>query len=431
MAKIVCPTAPLSDPKQSARDACTFMAGALPADTLGISAAVQQAIPIKHIIVLMKENRSFDHLFGQLSMQGQPDAEPAPASFSNPDTNGLAVARYHEVGVTGAAVRTCDPYDPSHQWADMHAMVDNGAMDGFVKNAAATATVGETSTSANSDGHFVMGYYDQTDIPFYYWLASNFALADHDFASVRSGTWADRDYLVAGTSRGIMDTQSALGALPAGTKLIFDQLDTAKVSWQVYTDDLAPLEFSVDWTGRKMWGSTKLFFSKLANGTLESVTFIDATTDLKTPETDEHPPADVQTGEAWTRMLVQNVLTSPLWKDTALIFTYDEAGGFADHVPPGNSCAPSSDQSMFTELGVRVPLIVISPYARPKFVSHKVHQHTSITRFIETVFNLPALTARDANSDALLDLFDFNCPALLTPPSGMPAAGTGGCMSPP
>jgi hypothetical protein len=122
----------------------------------------------------------------------------------------------------------------------------------------------------------------------------------------------------------------------------------------------------------------------------------------------------------------------------AILWTYDEGGGFFDHVPPPNSAcvARPSDppvggngvpDSDFYELGVRVPMVVISPYARAGYTSHVVQEHTAITRFIETVFNLPALTDRDANSDALLDMFDFGCPpAFLTPPAA-PASGTGGC----
>jgi phospholipase C len=415
-----------TDTKAAMRDACTFTAGARPTDTLPITAAQQKALPIKHIIVLMKENRSFDHLFGALAKQGQPNAEPAPDNFSNPDETGAMVTRFHQTN-------TCVNLDPPHQWNEMHKQVNGGAMDGFVKNAT-MATVGSSDTMPMppSDGHFVMGYYDQSDLPFYYWLASTFALADHDFASVRSGTWANRDYLVAGTSLGIQDTASTLGALPAGTPLIFDSLDKAKVTWQVYTDELlAPLEFSVVWTGRKHWAPTAQLISELGDGTLPQVAFIDATTALDHPETDEHPPADLQTGEAWTRNLVDALVKSKLWGSTVLLYTYDEAGGFADHVPPGNTCAPSADQSKFTELGVRIPLVAISPWAKPKYVSKTVHQHTSITRFIETVFDLPALTARDANSDALLDMFDFCTPALMTLPSALPAAGTGECASPP
>src|SRR5262249_42978360 len=108
------------------------------------------------------------------------------------------------------------------------------------------------------------------------------------------------------------------------------------------------------------------------------------------------------------------------------IFTYDEGGGFADHVPPPNSCVARPEDSAFFELGVRIPLIVISPWARPHYVSHVTHEHTSILRFIETLFDLPALTARDANSDALFDMFDFSCPPRLSPPAA-PPAGAYGC----
>ena len=119
-------------------------------------------------------------------------------------------------------------------------------------------------------------------------------------------------------------------------------------------------------------------------------------------------------------------VTPNAWSSTAILFTYDEAGGFADHVPPSETaCLARPQDSAFHELGARVPLIAISPWARRHFVSHATAQHTSITRFIEAVFGLPALTARDANSDALLDMFD-GCDPLGTPPPA-PAAGTGGC----
>jgi phospholipase C len=113
---------------------------------------------------------------------------------------------------------------------------------------------------------------------------------------------------------------------------------------------------------------------------------------------------------------------------TALIWTYDEGGGFFDHVPPPHSCPPrdgTPGAERFFELGIRVPMVMISPWARPHHVSHVVHQTTSITRFIETIFDLPALTARDANSDALLDMLDFTCP--MPDPAPPPDAGHGGC----
>jgi phospholipase C len=392
------------------RDACSFAAGARATDTLGVSDAFRGAIPIKHVVVVMKENRSFDHLLGRLSKAGQPEAEPVPETWAPRDASGTPVPPFH-------ATTTCVATDPPHQWDEMHAQANGGKMDGFV-------TSGASSTPTVSDGHFTMGYSDQSDLPFYYWLASTYALADRYFPSVLSGTWANRDYLVAATSKGTKNTQS--DPQLDGVPIVFDQLDAAKVSWNVYTDDFAPLEFSVSWGSRKRWGKSKDFFTAAKAGKLPAVSFIDATTAFAPPSTDEHPPGDVQAGEAWTRSVYDAVVQGPSWADTALFFTYDEAGGFADHVPPPRSCAPSADQAEFTELGIRVPLIVISPWARRHFVSHAVHEHTSILRFIELLFDLPALTARDANSDALLDMFDFACPDTATLPVA-PAAGTGAC----
>ena len=139
-----------------------FGTGAKVTDTLPITEASRAALPIKHVIVLMKENRSFDHMLGGLHAAGQPDAEAIPAGFSNPDSTGATVASYH-------LASTCINKDPGHQWDEMHAQVNGGAMDGFVKSAAKT-----TST----DGHFAMGTYGPADLPFYYWLANTFAISD-------------------------------------------------------------------------------------------------------------------------------------------------------------------------------------------------------------------------------------------------------------
>src|SRR6185295_19562698 len=115
-------------------------------------------------------------------------------------------------------------------------------------------------------------------------------------------------------------------------------------------------------------------------------------------------------GERWVRMVYQQVVASPLWPRLALLLTYDEGGGFFDHVPPPRACAPDPSRPELTQRGPRVPLLVVSPWARPHHVSHVVHDHTSILRFIELLHDLPALSARDANADALLDMFDFSRP---------------------
>jgi phospholipase C len=381
-------------------------------DTLGLDAATQAALPIKHIIVMMKENRSFDHLLGQLHST-QPDTEAIPATFTNLDAAKAVVAPFHQT-------TTCVASDPDHQWTAMHNQVDGGKMDGFVTSAANT-----TST----DGHFVMGGYDATDVPFYYFLASTYALNDRHFASARSGTFPDRNFLLLGTTAGIMST----GATYNGSKYpnpsiptIFNELDKAGVTWGAYGDG-SLLSGTLGWNlTHAGTGSFAAFLQKLDGGTLPQVTFVDGVDSV----TDDHPTADVQQGEAWSKQIYDHAVKSSLWPGLAILWTYDEGGGFADHVPPPNKACLASQSAMdapYFELGVRVPMVVISPWARPHYVSHVVQEHTALTRFIEAVFDLPALTARDANSDALLDMFDFSCaPALLTPPAA-PAPGTKGC----
>ncbi len=403
-----CSTPVAPDPLLPMREACTFVAGAKADATLGLSDDARRALPIRHVIVVMKENRSFDHLFGGLKAL-QPDADVADATFVNPDANNVMVAPYH-LG------NTCVGFDPDHQWDAMHAQVDGGKMDGFVKSAA---------SSTGGDGHFVMGHYEPTDLPFYYFLASTFAIADRYFPAVRSGTFPNRDYLLLGTSDKVQSTQYTVYPDPT-LPSIFDELDAAHVTWKVYGDD-HPLEETLDdpahdWSKLHAWYPVQQLLDDLTNNTMPQVAFVDGTENVQ----DEHPTADLQVGEAWTKKIYDAARTSPTWSSTAIFLTYDEAGGFADHVPPSNmACLARPADAAFFERGSRVPLIAISPWARRHYVSHVEKEHTSITRFIEALFALPALTARDANADALLDMFDFDCPPTEVPAA--PAAGTNGC----
>ncbi len=132
-------------------------------------------------------------------------------------------------------------------------------------------------------------------------------------------------------------------------------------------------------------------------------------------------------GETIVREVLSHAFNSPLWPHLAFIFNYDEGGGFFDHVPPPPACVPSASaaDATYNYYGFRVPLIIISPYSRKGYVSHVVHSHTSTLRFIELLFGLPAITARDANSDALLDMFDFACPDFTKPPALGPVPPTG------
>ena len=286
-------------------------------------------------------------------------------------------------------------------------------MTGFVLSAA---------TSTDTSGHFAIEYYDQTDLPFYYFLANTFALNDRHFAPMASGTYANRNFLLFATNAGINNT--ALSFPDPSTPSIFGELMNAGFTWASYTDG-NPFSGALDWDHSDPGVHPfQDFIDALDRGTLPNVAFVDGIDNVE----DDHPTADLQVGEAWVRNIYAHAIASPEWDRTAMVFTYDEAGGFADHVPPPNGCVARPQDAAYYERGPRVPFVVISPWAKPHYVSHVEEDHTAITRFIEAIFHLPALTARDANSPALLDMFDFSCgahPAL--PPA--PEAGKGACRS--
>jgi phospholipase C len=386
---------PPVDPHAAERAACRFGTGARAGDTLPDMTAARRAIT--HVVVIMQENRSFDHLFGTLGH----GTDGIPAGYSNPDSSGAAVAPFPLVSGTS---RRCAP-DLPHGWNPIHAGWNNGAMDGWVR----------------TNGRDAMTYLTDADHPFYTWLATTFATSDRYFSSVLGPTHPNRDYLYGATSDGIRESYAGY---PRGP-LLFDQLNMAPtpIPWTEYNAEFfevfsgtLPLTYQTSHVR-----SYSEFLPALAGGTLPPVSFVDL------EPHDEHPPGSVHEGEVDVRALITRAFQSPLWGHLAIFFTYDENGGFFDHVPPPTACLAAPSESAFDHLGVRVPFILVSPYARAAYVSHETHSHTSILRFIQALFDLPALTGRDANSDALLDLFDFAAPAFASPPGSVPAAGTATC----
>lgn len=390
------------------RSSCTFTAGALPKDTLGACASAKN--PIEHIIVLMQENRSFDQYFGHLKGQGQDDVDVAPQSTSNPGSTadggtGAAIDWHHETEYCVA--------DTDHGWQATHRQWNDGKNDGFAVS---------NSIPGDPSGSRALGYYDQTDIPFYYDLASTFAISDHYFCDVLGPTYPNRMYLMGGTSFGIVTTDLKVLA-PPGANQIFKELNDKNVSWKAYHGPISQVLLYTDFATDQAQASHLVDISEFAKdaaaGKLPAVAFIDPNFS-STPildENDEHPPADMQVGQKFVYDQVQALMHSPEWKSSALFITYDEHGGLYDHVAPPKACAPDDtpprlnpELGGFDHLGFRVPLIVVSPYAKRHFVSHAVHSHTSILRFIEAKFGLPAITNRDANADAMFDLFDFGSP---------------------
>ncbi len=376
------------DPHWGERQGCAFGAGALAEDTLGDVGPLRASIT--HVIILMQENRSFDHMFGRLGH----GTEGFPADYTCP-RDGVPLAPAH--------LTTPCASDVGHQWFEMHAGWHLGAMDGW----------------AGVNGPGALGYYEDDDHPFYTWMLTTFATSDRYFSSVLSGTYPNRDYLYAGTSDGVFSTGGGYPDVPT----VFDALDTAGVAWAEYnastTEVLSgTLGWSLDHAGVRLYSD---FLPELDRGEVPPVSFVDL------EPNDEHPPGSIHDGERGVRDVVTHAMASPLWPHLAIFFTYDEGGGFFDHVPPPSACLAAPSERLFDRLGVRVPVAVVSPYARAGFVSHDTHSHTSILRFVQALFALPALTGRDANSDAMLDLFDFSAPAFETPPAVVPDAAPPGC----
>ncbi len=388
-----------ADTHAAERAGCTFDEGAGAQATLGISAALAAMIPVDHVVIVTQENRSFDHYFATFDHDV---SDPLPASYRNLDDAGHSVAPHH-------LTSHCLEADPSHQWTAMHAGWNDGAMDGWVASA----------DTASTDGHFAVGYYDGTDLPFYWWLARTFAFSDHHFGDALGGTWSNRAFLYTGSSHGVHSTGEM--TIPTA-RTIYDALDDAGVSWGVYSSSGIRQDVLGWTTSHAGVHSFNTFLAQLADGSLPAVSYVDPA-----GAEDEHPVNDIGGGEQWVRRIYQAAIASPLWGSLAVFVTYDESGGLFDHVPPPAACLPDPTLTEFDRYGVRVPLYVISPWARPGFVGHTTNSHTSIVRFVELRFGLPALSARDANSSAMLEYFDFCQPSFPTGPDAPAAFGLSGC----
>ena len=327
-------------------------------------ASKRRSIPINHIVVDMQENRSFDHYYGFASFAGK---YGVPSGYSQPDGQGGRVVPYHFTSLSTP--------DIGHGWGSMHGEVNGGAMDGFY----------------TTDGINCMGYYTQADLPFYYSLFQSSTLCVNYFSSLLGPTWPNRFYLAGGTSGGIT-TNGIWGYGVFDYPIILDLLEAAGVTWKVYNASMDSVPFGntdnafVFW---KRWahdvrtrGSRGEYLSDVKGGKLPQVSFIIPSF---AKGFDEHPPADISVGMALQQELITALMQSSAWGSSAYILTYDEPGGYFDHVAP-----PKLDAF---GLGVRVPTWVISPWAKPGHLEPTLYEHTSILKLIESVFGLPTLAS--------------------------------------
>jgi phospholipase C len=279
-------------------------------------------------------------------------------------------------------------------------------MDGFT-----TENVDPTDPT----GSRAMGYFDRQTLPFYYDTANQFAVADRYFASVPGPTFPNRFYLLAGSSFGYISNVIQT----YDEKTIFESLENAGVSWKIYMASIQVellFKFVQDHPGHVF--PISQYYTDAAAGNLPQVTFLESDPlGSVNSESDEHPPANVQVGQKFTHDAMDALVHSPNWSSSAFFLTYDEHGGYYDHVAPPAAVPPDNIPPMvrpgdpfnqFNLLGVRVPTTVVSPYAKSHYVSHTVFDHTSILKFIETRFGLAPLTARDAAANNMTDMFDFS-----------------------
>ncbi len=410
-------TPPSDEGAEAGRAACQFKAGALPAETQGKSHPNGADIPVEHVLVMMMENRSFDHYFQKLPEYGQPDVEVAPAGYSNPDKDGNPVPIFHDKSYCFV--------DTNHEWAGSHEEVNGGKMDGFFAANDGHHELPVHGTLDMLSGARALGYYDETDLPFYYWLASEYSIADHYHASLQGPTFPNRMFLYAASSFG--NTFNTIAEAP---NTLVDYLEQRGVDWKIYATGTPGLGIFLSTHLKYAPDHLRTiddYFADAAAGTLPEFAFIDPNIGREGPiNDDEHPPSIAQIGQELAARVVDGLHKSPSWKSSALFITYDEHGGLFDHVVPPKACPPDDlpiklqpgdPEAAFDQLGIRVPMMLISPYSKKHFVSHRVYDHTSIVRFVEAKFVMPALSNRDANAEAPWEMFDFEGAPHAEPPA--------------
>ena len=351
---------------------------------------------VDHIVVMMLENRSFDHMLGYLSLTGRrPDIDGLRPGLAN-EYQGHSYPVHH-------LTETALGIDPDHSGSAIALQIADGQMSGFVASAAATLAGRGVE---DGDPGCVMGYYDGADVPVYDHLAEQFGVCDRWFSSVPGATLPNRLYALTGGAAGSRDDRPPYIPPLYHQPSFVRHLDAQDVSWRWYSFDPGTLRLAdvhyrlghhdrfgyVSKTGlpwKAVFDITvnqniPSFLEDAAAGTLRQVSWIDPAftnfNPLGWPVNDDHPMADVKDGQDLVLAVYDALASSPQWNRCLLVIVYDENGGFYDHVPPPP--AGDDDPEMFGRYGVRVPAIIVSPWTEPRTVSHTLFDHTSIIKTI-------------------------------------------------
>ena len=355
------------------------------------NAALPGALPapassgIEHVVVVMMENRSFDHFLGWV-----PGADGKQSGLTFTDRYGVRHSTHH---LTDFA--SCAYNDPDHSYEGGRIELNNGRCDGWLK--------------AGENDALAIGYYTKPDLAFLGQAAPSWTVCDRYFSAVMAETYPNRFYQHAAQTDRLHNS-----TVTSTLSTIWDRLAAAGLTGRYYFSD-------VPFTA--LWGTKYLpisepfpaFLAAAAAGQLPQVSFVDPRflDEASGSSGDDHPKADIRAGEQFLNQVYEAVRTSPNWRNTVLVINYDEWGGFFDHVAPGS--AP--DVSAATALrGFRVPALVISPLARRGYVAHNTYDHTSVLKMIEWRWGLKALTPRDSAARNLAEVLDFNSTPHLTAP---------------
>jgi phospholipase C len=343
------------------------------------------------VIVVMMENRSFDHFLGWL-----PGADGRQAGLTYLDKQGMP----HETFPLAPNFQNCQFADPDHSYAGGRLQLNGGASDGWLR--------------ARTNDVFPIGYYVQEDLAFYGGAAPAWTACDRYFCALLGPTFPNRLYMHAAQTDRLSNTLTQ-SFLPT----IWDRLADRGLSGRYYSSDLPVLA---------LWGATyqpitspvAQFFADAAAGTLPSVAYVDPrfVGSGAGLTNDDHPFADIRNGQAFLNQIYEAVIGSPNWANTVLVVNYDESGGFYDHVTPPQGPLTELDAMLGNDgyLGYRVPCLVISPLARRGFVAHRQYDHTSVLSLIEWRWELAPLTVRDATANNLAHVLDFMSPKNLDAP---------------
>ena len=350
------------------------------------------------IVVVMMENRSFDHYFGSATFLEDYAVEGLTGKETNPRLDGSPVPVY--------LLENLQPLDPPHSWNSCHDQWNGGANDGFVR---------EHEAVHPSSFDEVMGYHVRSQLPVIYALADNYVLCDHWYSSLLGPTWPNRFYLNCATSGG-MQSNSEVPGLPT----IFDVLESEGISAANYYSDLPWLWGGLADVQLPYVDTLDAFFDAAERGTLPSFSIVEPNYGVipgSEGGNDDHPSHDVTLGQIFLGSVYQALAQSPQWERCLLIITYDEHGGFYDHVPPPTM---TDELPEFQQLGIRVPSLVIGPHVRQGCVDGTTLDHVSPIATVTRRFELPSLNERVDDTNDVSSAIDPELLGNPRPPAPIP-----------